>query len=67
MRVSVAVTSPWVAERAAALLRREGFLARGDSQGAPALLVVTCMEEDMDLILRRIRATDEGAELLSVR
>jgi hypothetical protein len=63
MRFVVAVTSPSVAERAATLLRREGFLAHADCQGAPALVVVTCMNEDVDPIFRRIRAIDEGAEL----
>ena len=62
MRFAVAVTSPSVAEREAAFLRREGSLARVDC-GAPALVVVTCMKEDVDLIFRLVRATDEGAEL----
>lgn len=61
----VAVTSQLAAERAAAVLRREGFPARTGCQGASAVVVVTCLKDDADLIVRRIRCTDDSATLVN--
>jgi hypothetical protein len=50
------------AEDAARSLRREGFLASASLQDEKPLVVVYCLKEDQDEVVRRVRITDPHAK-----
>ena len=50
------------AQDAARSLRREGFLARASIQDEKPLVVVYCLKEDKDEVVRRVRITDPHAK-----
>jgi hypothetical protein len=43
-------------------LRREGFLASASLQDEKPLVVVYCLKEDQDEVVRRVRITDPHAK-----